>query len=423
MNKANLGTPDKIAYAQTIERLWTLEFVAINLICLLAFGTLSIFYGFYGFLETRGVAPAWRGLLIGLFSFAALLLRPFISTRLQPRVTIAALALGQFVSIVALSSYSLVENTFSLALLRLLHGGGYVLTLSSAMAILAMIMPASRSGEGFGINSLMALLPNAVVPYVAETWLSQSPSGSIYNWGALLMLPGLAVLPLLRGATSGRSEYECPTLEAPTKDGTWTRIRKGLSEPGASALLGAFGLVFLSIVLIFFFLKPICLIRQMGEPGLFFTISSGVVIVARAVFARFFDRMDRKSLCAAGLIAMGGSLALLALVHLRSAFFLSAMIFGLGMGVATPMLNSLMFLITRPNLRGLNTNLMLQMLDAAWVVGPVLGGAIIAISMRNNAGDGSELLFTASSAAFAAAVLVVLWVPRISISGKTEADV
>lgn len=396
--------------ASPMERLWTREFIAVNLICLLAFGTLSIFYGFYAFLEAREVAPAWRGPIIGLFSLAALLLRPYISTQLGPKTVIPAMVLGQSVSFVALLSYSSLDSAWSLALVRLLHGSGYVLTLSAAMCMLSLIMPPSRSGEGFGINTLMSILPNAVLPYVVETWFFNAGEGLIYTFGALLTLPGLAVLLLLRRAIP---------VEPPDRMGqgttaasnTWSRIREGLSQPGAPALLGAFGLAFMSIVLVFFFLKPICLLRQVGDAGLFLSISSGAVIAVRVMFSRSFDKMDRKSLCVAGLAAMGAALALLAFVPVQSAFLTAALVFGLGMGVATPLMSSLMFLVTRPDLRGLNINLMLQMIDVAYVTGPILGGMIMSFTSHAEAANGTGLLVTGSAAAFIAALLVIRGTP------------
>lgn len=398
-----------------MERLWTREFIAVNLICLLAFGTLSIFYGFYAFLEARGVASAWRGPIIGAFSLAALLLRPYVSTRLRPRTVIPAMLLGQFVSVVALLSYASLEGAWSLGLVRLLHGAGYVLTLSAAMAMLSIVMPPSRSGEGFGINTLMSLLPNAVLPYVAETWFPHPGDGSLYTFGALLTLLGMAVIPLLHGAVSAQP----PDLSGhgqTAAGNAWSQIREGLAQRGAPALLVAYGLVFISIVMTFFFLKPICLLRRVGDPGIFFTISSAVMIAVRVIFSRSFDKMDRKPLCIAGLVTMGAAMALLALVPVPFAFFSAALVYGLGMGVATPLMISLMFLVSAPALRGLNVNLMFQMIDLAYVTGPVLGGLLMSFASQGKVAGGMGLLLAGSAAVFMAAVLVFRQVP-----GQSEA--
>ncbi|RJR34839.1 MAG: MFS transporter [Deltaproteobacteria bacterium] len=433
------GSGQAIPAVLALEPLWTREFVALNLICLLAFGSLSIFYGFYAFLEVCGVAQVWCGPLISLFSVSALLLRPYIATHLKPKIIIPALALGQCVSILALLSYSSLGNTWSLVLVRLIHGAGHVLTLSAAVAMLALIMPPSRSGEGFGINSLAALIPNALVPYLAETFFPQAISGAIYTGGALFMLPGLPALLLLRGAAPRTpASWSGPGKAAPA--GTWAQIRQGISQPGAPALLGAFGLAILSIVMLFFFLKPIammvnpnpdclyslgaqsekriCLVRQGEDPGLFLFLVTSMIISVRALFSRFFDKVDRKTLCAAGLSAMAAGPVLFALVPQTWAFIAAALIFGLGMGVATPLLTALMFTATPPALRGLNTNLMLQMMDVAHVAGPLMGGLLMSFAASGQAAvSGKALLLASAAAPFAAALLVGRWVPRQSASG------
>jgi MFS family permease len=51
---------------------------------------------------------------------------------------------------------------------------------------------------------------------------------------------------------------------------------------------------------------------------------------------------------------------------------------GLGWGVVMPVLNALMFDISPPRLRGLNTNLGVQMFQGGFFLGPLLGGLILA---------------------------------------------
>ncbi len=385
------------------ERLWTLEFAAVNAICLLAFGTLSLFYGFYDFLAERGVDPAWRGPIISLFSFTALLLRPTISARLKPGSIMPSLFWGQVVCIAAMWGYSVLEGGPGLAVARMVHGAGYVVALSAAVALLARILPPSRSGEGFSVNTIMALLPNAIVPMVVERWPGAAASGSLFAWGAVCMLPGLAVLPLLRKAAA----RDFVRQGAAVREGVLARLMAGLRQPGARALLAAFGLAFLAVVMVFFYVKTVCAHRGAGDPGVFLGISTWVVIATRLGLGPFFDRFDRKLLCLAGLCAMGAGLALPALSPHPAALYAAAVVYGLGVGVATPLLNALIFLVSRPDLRGLNANLMLQMLDLAYVVGPVAGGLLLWPSGAGGFLAPHGAVFAGAAAACIAAVLVV----------------
>jgi MFS family permease len=70
----------------------------------------------------------------------------------------------------------------------------------------------------------------------------------------------------------------------------------------------------------------------------------------------------------------------LLLAHTRShsLFFIIAILFGLGWGVALPLLNGLLFDYSDPRLRALNVNLGLEMFQGGFFLGPLLGGLLLA---------------------------------------------
>ena len=59
--------------------LWTREFIYFNIAVFLAFINIAVFFSFEEYLRALPIDPQWFGLLIGLFSAVALVLRPFIS--------------------------------------------------------------------------------------------------------------------------------------------------------------------------------------------------------------------------------------------------------------------------------------------------------------------------------------------------------
>ena len=150
------------------DSLLNFEFAALSAISFLAFCNLSLFYGFNAYLEGLGVAAAWRGILIGLEPGTAFLLRPIISPWLTPRNSVPVMGVGLGLIMLALLGYSQAGDLWSLALVRVLHGAGFVTMISACVNVLVLFIPEGRSGQGFGVFSITSLLPYAVLPPLVE---------------------------------------------------------------------------------------------------------------------------------------------------------------------------------------------------------------------------------------------------------------
>ena len=62
-------------------------------------------------------------------------------------------------------------------------------------------------------------------------------------------------------------------------------------------------------------------------------------------------------------------------------FFALAAVYGTCLGIIVPLLNSVIFIASKPDMRGLNNNLMLFTNDMSFFVGPYLGGMILALHL------------------------------------------
>jgi MFS family permease len=154
---------------------------------------------------------------------------------------------------------------------------------------------------------------------------------------------------------------------------------ENLRQPAVLGFLTVNLLLFLAHTTVFFFMKDFCLKMGEGDVGFFFTISSAVMIAVRLVGGRLLDRIEKRL----GLFVSMGALALgfLCLSRLASPHLLYPLAawYGLCVGVIMPLLNASMFLASRPDLRGLNSNLMLFMMDAGFFLAPIVGGAMLAM--------------------------------------------
>jgi len=165
----------------------TVEFITLNLIMLLAFTNLAVFFDFYGYLKELNIPTEWCGLLVGLVSATALVLRPFISMVLTPKNAIAGIATGLLLAALSLLLYEHARTVTQFVLLRVVHGTAWVFLGSSLIVLLVASLPLARSGQGFSIITIMTLLPYAIVPLVIDNFLGQLSQGQLYRYTAFLI--------------------------------------------------------------------------------------------------------------------------------------------------------------------------------------------------------------------------------------------
>lgn len=380
------------------ERLFTYDFTVLTLAATFGFCNIAVFYGFASYLERVGVDAAWRGWLLGAEPLAAFCLRPFLSVLVTPRNALRLARLSLVGMGLALCGYRFAHGIGPIAAVRLFHGVAFVCLVSAVTVLLARSIPQKLAGRAFGYFSLSALVPYAVMPPLTEWLLPRlGREDRVYAACALLVLPALALLAPL-GRRLGRRAM---AGVAGTGRSGLSEVRQTLARLPVRLILGSNLCLFLCTTLVFFFIKPFALGLGLADPGLFFTVSTAASIATRVLAGPLYDRLPREALLLAALLCLSACMAGFAVAAGPARLLLLAGAYGVCLGVAMPLTNAIMFGHSPPAMRGTNLNLMLFMMDAGYVFGPVAGGAILA------AGEGYPTLFCTSGAFAAAAGLLV----------------
>ncbi|HOV85270.1 MAG TPA: hypothetical protein PLM79_02850 [Syntrophobacteraceae bacterium] len=225
-------------------KLFSFEFVSLNLVAFFAFCNMSVFYSFFTYLERIGIAPEWRGFLIGLEPMAAFALRLAVVPVLHAGNAATGMLIALTMIVAALFSYGWVVTIPGLIVLRIFHGAAFVLLVSACMSLAVCFIPRVRSAQGFGVLSVSILLPYAVVPPVTEALLRHWQSEQdIYRSVTVLAIPAFAVLRVLRGRLG---KVLCSLEGALTRRPTPEEIRLDLKERPVVLLLAVNLLVYFS---------------------------------------------------------------------------------------------------------------------------------------------------------------------------------
>ena len=149
------------------ERLWTFDFVIISLI------SLFTFLGFHILLPTLpvytknlGGDDTSAGLVIGIFTFSAVLIRPLVGYALDLYGRKNLFIMGMIIFVLCVLAYIWVPSLLILFLIRFIHGFGWGITSTSSSTVATDHIPKSRLGEGMGYYGLASTLATAVAPAI-----------------------------------------------------------------------------------------------------------------------------------------------------------------------------------------------------------------------------------------------------------------
>jgi len=394
---------------KTSPALFSFEFLALNLILLVAFCSVSVFFNFYHYLGEIGIPVLWRGFLVGLEPMAAFLFRPFVISRITARNAFAVMMASMILLIGVSCSYIPAVGVTFLILLRIAHGAVFVVLTTAVIALIVQYIPGEKSGQGFGIVSIATMIPLATLPPLTEAILPMVRNeADIYAGVSLLTLVALLFGLVLRKRLRGMlSRADASVLRRPG----FAEIKRNFRQRSVALLLSAAFFLYLAHATVFYFAKDLSLQTGVGRVGFFFAISMAMMMAVRAVGGRLFDRFNKLRSFRLGLAVLVFCFVFLPSTDSLRPFYLIGAFYGLAMGVVLPLLNALLFSASPPSLRGLNTNLTLFALDGGYFLLPYLGGSLIAL------GAGFETLFYLA----AGSVLITL-VLTFGLDGQDQDD-
>ena len=101
------------------------------------------------------------------------------------------------------------------------------------------------------------------------------------------------------------------------------------------------------------------------------------MVAIRLVGGGIFDTFSKVGLVSISLLVTGAGFVLLYFLVDPDWILYIAVVFGIGMGLCTPPLNALMYLVTKPEYRGYNANMMILAIHLGTFAGPFFGSWII----------------------------------------------
>jgi len=372
--------------AQLRPAIWTRDFVLTSIT------SFALFTSFYFLLPTLpdyvdllGGEESQVGLIIGIFTISALILRPLIGRELDRRGR-RGILLGSLAGITLITFlYGAMSSLMGLFLLRVLHGVAWAASTTAASTLVADLAPALRRGEALGYFGMFANGAMAIGPAVGAS-LARG-----YGFPVAFGVAGLIALLSLAPGWALNEPASVPRIH-------------GGALIHLPALLPSMVMFFLTLTYgsIVSFVPVFVKRIGLGDfAGLYFSVYALFLLFTRPIAGRLYDRLGRRAVITPAVLLVATSLAVLAFTRGVTPLLAAAALNGMGFGSAHPSLMALVVEMAGDRGKGAAMATFTTFFDLGIGLGSILLGIVLQEA-------GFKVMFLAASF-MALAALGVFW--------------
>lgn len=347
------------------EKIWTREFVSI---CLANF---FVFLGFQMTLPTLpifvkeiGGSDQMIGIVVGIFTFSALLSRPYAGHALESRGRGFVYMVGIAIFTIAVSFYGVTSGIIVLLILRIFHGAGFGLASTASGTIATDIIPPSRLGEGMGYFGLSGNLALALGPALGLALV-----GHISFLSLFLICGALGFTSFLFASRIRYKKVE----KSPHKS---TTVKFDVFEK--SALPPAILLFFVTVTFggIASFLPLLTAEKGIAGIEMYFIVYAIFLMVSRTFSGQIYDRKGHAFVFPPGIVLIFIAMVLLSWLPNTTTLLIAAAFYGTGFGMVQPALQAWAVSSASANRKGMANATFFSFFDLGVGMGAMLFGYI-----------------------------------------------
>ena len=308
------------------------------------------------------------GVLMGVFTLASALFRPWIADMIDRLGRKRSYTLGTLIMFGLPLLYLLFDDPLGRAyplflLIRILHGIGMATCFTAVFTYIGDLLPANRLNEGIGMFGISGLVGIALGPFLTEMALDRYGfAGLFVTASALGAVALLAHLPLKESFRS--TGVKGPSFFALLK-------QRKLLTVGLLAVLFGIGIAGTSN-----FVAPLAEQRGLSLISVYFINYSAGAIMTRIVGGRLADLYGETRILPYGIVIYAAGMLLLPLAASLPYLAVMGVFAGIGHGILFPSLNSMAIRDQPAELRGKLTGIFTGGIDSGAFAGSLTLGYI-----------------------------------------------
>ncbi|WP_080845872.1 MFS transporter [Cytobacillus gottheilii] len=346
------------------EKIWTKDFVFI---CLANF---FVFLGFQMtlptlplFVEELGGNDQLIGIVVGIFTFSALLLRPYAGHALESKGRRYVYLIGLAIFVLSVGSFGFATSLALLLAIRIIQGIGWGFSTTASGTIATDIIPAKRRGEGMGYYGLSGNIALAFGPTLGLALVG------VLTFQQLFLICGaLGLTSLLLAGNIKYKKVEKQTLQAKKK---WDVYEKSALQP--SLLLFFITVTFGGIAS---FLPIYAAQSNISGIEWYFLLYAVALLISRTFAGRLYDQKGHRAVFIPGALLIMAAMCLLAWLPNSFVLYAAAVLYGLGFGTVQPALQAWSVKEAPANRRGMANATFFSSFDLGVGIGAITFGQV-----------------------------------------------
>ena len=346
------------------EKIWTKDFIFI---CLANF---FVFLGFQMtlptlplFVEELGGNDQLIGIVVGIFTFSALLLRPYAGHALETKGRRYVYLIGLAIFVLSVGSFGFAASLTLLLVIRIIQGIGWGFSTTASGTIATDIIPAKRRGEGMGYYGLSGNIALAFGPTLGLAFVG------VLSFQQLFLICGALGLTAL--LLAGNINYKKVEEQPVTEKRKWDVYEKSALQP--SLLLFFITVTFGGIASFL----PIYA-AQSNVTGIewYFLLYAVALLVSRTFAGRLYDQKGHRAVFIPGALLIIAAMGLLAWLPNSLILYAAAVLYGLGFGTVQPALQAWSVKEAPANRRGMANATFFSFFDLGVGIGAITFGQV-----------------------------------------------
>ncbi|SFA96488.1 Predicted arabinose efflux permease, MFS family [Lentibacillus halodurans] len=347
------------------DKIWTKDFIFI---CMANF---FIFLGFQMtlptlplFVEKLGGSDQQIGLIVGIFTFSALLFRPYAGHALESKGRAFVYMTGLAIFVLSVGSYAFVSAIALLFMMRVVQGIGWGLSTTATGTIATDLIPPKRRGEGMGYFGLSGNLALAFGPSLGLTLAGRISFASLFLICAVLGLTAFILSSRIRYKKVEKLEHQSTTVK-------FDIFEKNAIQP--SILLFFVTVTFGGIAS---FLPLYAEESNIAGIEFYFLVYAVFLMISRTFSGKIYDRKGHLYVFPPGTALIFCAMLLLSWLPSTVVMLIAAALYGLGFGSVQPALQAWAVNNAPENRKGMANATFFSCFDMGVGIGAMSFGAI-----------------------------------------------
>jgi len=310
-------------------KIWTRDFI---LVC---FANFFIFLGFQMtlptlplFVKELGGSDQLIGIIIGIFTFSALIFRPYAGKALETKGRQFVYMIGLAIFVISVGSFAFIVSMALLVITRIVQGIGWGFSTTATSTIATDLVPPERRGEGLGYFGLSGNLALAFGPALGLTLVGVISFKSLF-----LICGGLGFVAFLLSTVIRYKKVEESAHQTVTVK--FDIFEKTAVQP--SVLLFFITVTFGGIAS---FLPLYAAQKGIASIELYFLVYAIFLMVARTFAGKIYDKKGHLYVFLPGTVLIFVAMLLLSWLPSTLVMLIAAALYGLGFGSVQPALQA-----------------------------------------------------------------------------------